>query len=221
MDIFSLPQCPHLHSNYCTFATNKVGSLVHVTGPVCNVTCKMHGPYCGKQISDTQTSKFVEKMMLLQFGETMEKVKKRYRKPIKVLIPTIKKDLMESLGPVLNLPYVKTACLTGSILGGNLPHKDLDILLVVSDLKQFIDNKEEIDKLIPKSIKGFLVDIFVSEQCATFFMTLDLKTDILYTNANYNITEMDPNIKKVVKTEFHEHYKDIWFFKEDLPEDQK
>lgn len=199
LDILKAPDCPHLYKNTCLRASNVLGTRVIVTPPVCNVSCQKHGgPYCGKVIDEPQTGKWAKEMLRYAWGASVQKVADRYAKPIKVAVPDCVDRVKAAFSQITALPWVQSIGLTGSILSPTVEHKDIDVMLIVSDLRQYIDAADGLS--VPKEIDGLHVDLFVSEQECTFFMTLDLNSLKLYKSGLYNVVEIDPRIVEVIDT---------------------
>jgi len=193
-------QCENHYKGVCIKASNLLGTTCIVTHNLCDISCKdyWHGPYNGRKTTDEQLGFFAKKMLNCAWKNSVEKVRKRYSKPIEVWIPDITEEIKSAFAHITALPWVDGIALTGSILGRGLSNKDLDVVLIVKNLRSYIDFKDSLD--IPKEIAGLKVDMFASEQKATFFMSLHLNDFVLYKSGLYNTVSIDPRIKSVVDT---------------------
>lgn len=215
LDILQPPPCEHLHKGTCILASDILGTQILVTAPVCNVTCqkKLNGPYCGRQLSDQQLGEWAKGMLgyawANPFQNAVQKVAQRYAKPFDVHIPEIAADVRREFAPVMEHPWAKSLALTGSILSkdAGMP-KDLDVLLVVNDMRAFVDDRPTLE--YSRTINGLRVDLFASQNQHTFFMALDLSSNTLYKSGLYNIREIDPRITVVdTAKEIYATFRDV------------
>ena len=189
--------CPYQHKGVCLKASDVLGTICLATNHLCEISCKSywHGPYNGRTISEEQMTVFAAKMLKCNAELSIEKISQRYSVPLDIQIPENIDEIKQKLLPLYNISWIKGIRLSGSILFKNITHKDLDVVLVVSDLKSYLDNKIE----IPQQIAGLEVDVFACTD-TSFFLTLDLQTYALHKSAVYNIRSVDPKISSVIDT---------------------
>ena len=198
----SFPTCKYrLKNNVCGYACQHTGFKISVSPVLCSVSCSAWGgPQKSNNLTKTQTSNFLRKMLELQFsggGSSLgtwsrswaSKVLSKYVvstqlvKPSDCILDCVKKLSSElkanrSLG-------VTRVCLTGSVITNHHKRpKDLDICVVTDNLLEHI---ETIEKLVPSEICGLKTDVFVMAAPSSFFVCLDVDTFELFMSVKAKI----------------------------------
>ncbi|MBC7784079.1 MAG: hypothetical protein H7144_09580 [Burkholderiales bacterium] len=212
--VYSLPQCPHLKRQYCTWLSSHIGKLVLTTGPRCQLHCQSTGPFCGRYVSDESAAKFVGKVLSQDFDEKfLARVWKRYQRPTQVAVPDVWPSIKAALSEIYAKPYFRKIFLTGSLLVKNkFDHKDYDVVILVNNIDDFLADenshqdfnlhanrgKSASNTLFPNKINGINVDYFVRTVVHPFFATLDPDSGVLHSSPYFDLNLVpDPNIRLV------------------------
>jgi len=191
----------------CELIANYTGGLSgRVVPAMCQSTCKMFGPYCGKKISKEEEAKFVSKIFIFDFSATkfefLKRILGQYLMPVKIRYPEKEWiEIKKSLKPFVDSGEISKIYLTGSLLIEKENHKDFDILLKINTWK----NHKIIKDRLPKTIMGKNCDYFftsLEEMHDRTFCVMDCDEKILYTTSWYELKiESLPDFLTVKKSE--------------------
>jgi hypothetical protein len=201
--------------SYCLEASSCTGTLVPVTPDVCENTCKLGipakfsgGPYLGRQITVQNKNLWLTNMVDYQAGRNkMHKTRTFWSMGRVMGFPAMADPTQEFSSEVNNdfTVFIQNQGLSdlitgiglagSSLLDGNIP-KDIDVIVVVSQLTSWIDfinNPPNGSFSWPSKIGSSLsngntpnYDVFVHGSFESVHMMLDINKNILYTNAVYS-----------------------------------
>ena len=216
------PKCPYLingsKSKVCKILAEQSGGILGPVSPIrCEVTCKLKGPYCGKEFSSEKTSQFVADELLMsrifwKNGEFMKRVLNKYLSKVNINMPH--KEWLEiktALTPFIEKKLIESIFLTGSLILKINKHKDYDILLKIKSWENF----DLIESSLPEYINGVKCDYFFTvdeNMLDRFFTVLDYENKTLYQSSWYTLNiESIPDdiiIKTSVPLKINEYIKD-------------
>ena len=156
LDVLRPVVCPHLHRGVCVAASAAAGVRVDVTPPVCNVTCeRTGGPYQGRAATDPAGW-----AAAMSFGHlnSARKVLDRYD-GVTAAVPAVAADVVAAFAPALaGRPWYVGLGLTGSaVFAGHAP-RDLDVVVLVSDYRAWLDDQPTLS--LPAEVMGLKVDLW-------------------------------------------------------------
>ena len=188
--------CPHRIGSTCAAATEATGTHVIVTDPVCRLTCpKYGGPAGGGPLPD-DGGKWAHAMLRYAWGTSLAKVADRYARPFDVWVPdAIAAEVRSAYAAVAARPWCDGLGLTGSVLSRRADHRDVDVVLLVNDVRAYLGERAGL--ALPTTIAGLKVDTFVRTRRAGWFLLLDLADLKLYRSGAYNLASVDPRITVV------------------------
>ena len=199
LDVLQYPPCPSLVDGKCVTATQLCGVEVEVTAPVCNVTCKMYGPYCGQPATDLEAWK---KKMLFGHRNSVSKVWREYGPDSAgntIVRPAIADEIIKALAVYIQAGYILGVGLTGSAIFQGKTPTDIDPVLIVGDYREWLETvAPAIIPTLPETIGGLKADYWVKTMPIVGpFAVLNLLTSEVYIPPTYKILGYEAPIQPV------------------------
>jgi hypothetical protein len=137
----------------------------------------------------------------MQFGPNfVTRVKASYRDYSKgVKIPDWYWQLKEELNVIDAFDSLSGFVLTGSAIYGELPEKDIDIVVKVSNWEKFTHERGKIFNSLPRSFQNIPLDYFFRSSPSPIFAELDVEKKTLYVPYYFELRDryVSPDVKIV------------------------
>lgn len=178
------PNCPHLSTESKSKICGKLSSIhgveVHVSPTKCNNICRNGGVFRTHLLEQFIHTAWTSYAM--QFGPNfVSKVKASYRDFGRgVKIPTWYGELKEEINVTDAFDCLGGFSLSGSAIYGDLPKKDIDVVVRVSDWEKFTHERGKIFNSLPSYFQDRPIDYFFRSGPSPIFAELDVEKKTLH-----------------------------------------